>query len=379
MFRVLTLLLLLAGELLADLVSNEIASRYIPYVNEEIYLNTELLASQYQKSRCSTHSNIRPSYRDAFPLALGGSNVALAGTPSDPPLIGLRLALDPGHIGGMWADWEERSFRISTDDYWIREGELVLEVAQLVRAKLEALGAEVILLRDSNYPLNPVSVADYCILAAEGFVASAIASIYKQNANVAYAHNRSLRTVVVTEELAERARIVNEVIRPDALISLHINATPWPKGEQRLVVKDHSHVLIFGCLSATELALPGQRNRLFTKLFNGSGPIEVKLANALGRSIAEATSLSASEYEGENAIRINAYVPEVWARNLMLLRLVDCPTVMLEPYIANSRNSYPRLQKALAIRAKSLPVPKDDILFEYADAVVNGVLRAYGR
>ena len=379
MFRVLTLLLLLAGELLADLVSNEIASRYIPYVNEEIYLNTELLASQYQKSRCSTHSNIRPSYRDAFPLTLGGSNVALAGTPSDPPLIGLRLALDPGHIGGMWADWEERSFRISTDDYWIREGELVLEVAQLVRAKLEALGAEVILLRDSNYPLNPVSVADYCILAAEGFVASAIASIYKQNANVAYAHNRSLRTVVVTEELAERARIVNEVIRPDALISLHINATPWPRGEQRLVVEDHSHVLIFGCLSATELALPGQRNRLFTKLFNGSGPIEVKLANALGRSIAEATSLPASEYEGENAIRINAYVPEVWARNLMLLRLVDCPTVMLEPYIANSRNSYPRLQKALAIRAKSLPVPKDDILFEYADAVVNGVLRAYGR
>ena len=160
MFRVLTLLLLLAGELLADLVSNEIASRYIPYVDEEIFLNTELLASKYQKSRFSTYSNIRSSYRDAFLLTLGGSNVSLAGTPSDPPLIGLCLALDPGHIGGMWADWQERSFRISTDDYLIPEGELVLEVAQLVRKKLEALGAEVILLRDSNYPLNPVPVAD---------------------------------------------------------------------------------------------------------------------------------------------------------------------------------------------------------------------------
>ena len=75
MFRVLTLLLLLAEELLADLVSNEIASRYITYVDEEIFLNTELLDSQYQKSRCSTYPNILSSCRDAFPLTLGGFNV----------------------------------------------------------------------------------------------------------------------------------------------------------------------------------------------------------------------------------------------------------------------------------------------------------------
>ena len=68
----------------------------------------------------------------------------------DFPLTGLRLAIDPGHIAGKWADWEARSFHVSIDDYWVREGELVLEVAQRVQAQLKALWEDVILLRDST-------------------------------------------------------------------------------------------------------------------------------------------------------------------------------------------------------------------------------------
>ena len=46
------------------------------------------------------------------------------------PLVGLHLAIDPGHIGGAWAKWENRNFRINEEDYWVCEGELMLEVAQ---------------------------------------------------------------------------------------------------------------------------------------------------------------------------------------------------------------------------------------------------------
>jgi hypothetical protein len=49
------------------------------------------------------------------------------------PLSGLRLVLDPGHIGGVWAEAEGRHFRIGEDDFPVREGELVLEVAGRVR------------------------------------------------------------------------------------------------------------------------------------------------------------------------------------------------------------------------------------------------------
>ena len=382
MFRAYTLLLVLVGVLHAGLVPKEItgqlAKRYIPYVFEAITF-TDNPVLQYTDPWWSTPEEIRSSCPDAVFLAIRKPNVAHKSTSLNLPLIGLRLALDPGHIGGMWADWEERCFRMCVKDYWMREGELVLEVALRVRTKLKAFGAEVFLLRDSTYPQNSRSVVDYFLLSAEECVATAIASIYEQNDSSLFTHDRSLRNAFVVEEIIERARVVNDVIRPDALISLHINAAPWPKGEQHLVEENHSHVLIFGCLSAAELAMPGQKDRLFTKLTNGSGQIEIKLATALGRSLAEATGLPASEYEGENAIRVNADVPEVWARNLMLLRLVDCPTVMLEPYIANSINSYARLQKALAIRAENLPISRDDILVEYTNAVVDGVMSAYAR
>jgi hypothetical protein len=62
----------------------------------------------------------------------------------------------------------------------------------------------------------------------------------------------------------------------------------------------------------------------------------------------------------------------------MLLRYVECPVVLLEPYIANSQEAYPRIQEALRRRALGKSLPEDDILTEYAGAVVRGVLAAYG-
>jgi hypothetical protein len=164
------------------------------------------------------------------------------------------------------------------------------------------------------------------------------------------------------------------------LISLHINAAAWPDGgREQLVDSDHAHVLIFGCLSEAELASPRQQLRLVEKLSNGSGAVEARLGAALGSALIEATGLPASDYQGRNAIRIDPEVPSLWARNLMLLRLVDCPTVLMEPYISNSHSSYARIQNALSAREYHEPLPADDILVEYADAVVTGVLRAYQR
>ncbi|TVP78540.1 MAG: hypothetical protein EA353_08135, partial [Puniceicoccaceae bacterium] len=183
---------------------------------------------------------------------------------------------------------------------------------------------------------------------------------------------------IITGELAERARLINELIRPDALISIHINAAPWPKGERRkLVDSDHAHVLIFGCMSAWELAQSRQQGELIRKMINGSGDIEVLLGKSLGHALAKGTGLVASKYSGDNAVLLDRQHPYLWARNLMLLRLAECPVVMLEPYIANSVTSYPRIQEALRARNFHEPLPENDILLEYTSAVVAGILDAY--
>ena len=334
---------------ISDRIAYELSTRYTPYADGAAVLDLEQIA---------------PKSINAF----------------DRPFASLHLALDPGHVGGIWAEWEWRNFRISKEDYWVREGELVLEVARRIRTRLTRLGAKVTLLRENCQPINPKTFNDYWALAAAEKMPPTELSFKSQIDHALEVRNRAIHMAIVRGEIAERARLVNEVIQPDALISLHINAAEWPDGNRnQLVDGDHAHVLIFGCLTETELASPRQQVRLVEKLSNESGTVEVQLGAALGSALIETTGLPASDYQGLNAIRIDPEVPSLWARNLMLLRLVDCPTVLMEPYISNSQSSYARIQKALSAREYHEPLPLDDILVEYADAVVAGVLRAYER
>lgn len=302
---------------------------------------------------------------------------------SDLPLSGVHIAIDPGHIGGEWAEIEGRHFKIHPNDYAVREGELVLLVARDVQARLLRLGAEVTLLRDSFRPLNPKSPDDYLEQAMNRVSAPkdvSLASLFDYALALRAQMNR---LSAVSGELIERARLVNEVIRPDALLSLHINAAPWPLDDAgalkyELVDSNHAHVLIFGCLSDAELSVPMQADQLLVKMHNGSGAIELDLGQALGEALGQATSLPPSLYDGKNAVRLDGFTPYLWARNLMLLRYVECPVVLLEPYIANSKQAYSRLQEAIRIRKEGGPLPEGDILLEYADAVVRGLLDVYG-
>lgn len=343
-------------------IAYDLSARYAPYVDWTSFLDPGAIAEKQTMGW----------WRSPEAIERAGSSSSL-------PLAGLHLALEPGHIGGVWARWEGRNFRMAKQDYWVKEGELVLEVAQRVAVKLERMGVVVSLLRNSCVPRNPKTLFDYWAAIAAEAPAPTELSLEAQIAHAFGIRDRAIRRAIVTGELAERARLVNESIRPDALISLHINAAPWPAAMPQLVDSNHAHVLIFGSLLAAELAAPAQRERLIEKMTNGSGPIELNLGNAMGEALAEATGLPPSNYSGNNAIRIEGRSAFLWARNLMLLRLVDCPAVMLEPYIANSQTGYRRIQEALRARAFHEPLPENDILVEYADAVVVGVLRAYSR
>src|SRR4051812_48630093 len=69
-------------------------------------------------------------------------------------LEGLKIALDPGHIGGTWAHMEERWFQVG-DSKPVQEGDMTLLVAKLLAPKLRALGAKVSFVRDKTEPVTP--------------------------------------------------------------------------------------------------------------------------------------------------------------------------------------------------------------------------------
>ncbi|MFU8848058.1 MAG: hypothetical protein ACNA77_05005 [Opitutales bacterium] len=344
----------------------ELNQRYAPYADWSARLDLSELDSVDSEIWWRSPERIREQREDA-----------------SRPLSGLHLAIDPGHIGGAWAEVEGRHFQIHVDDFPVREGELVLEVAKMVEAAVTEMGGRVTLLRKANRPLNPRAPEAYFEEAAARVP---LPEVFSWSALLDYGER--LRPVmrrmsVVTGELIERARLVNEVVRPDALISLHINAAPWPVGKDgaikyELVSSNHSHVLIFGCLSDAELSRPRQEQELRRKLSNGSGVIERQLGHALGVSLGAFTQLPPSSYSGRNAVRLTGTTPYLWARNLLLLRSVHCPVVLLEPYIANSRGSYRRIQEALGQRQAGGPLAEDDILLEYANAVIQALLAVYG-
>ena len=356
----------------APMLASELTTRYAPYANWQSVVDVDALA-QRSESRY---------WRTAEEIALQRSG-------SDLPLAGLHIALDPGHIGGQWAAAEGRQFRIAEDDFYVREGELVLAVAELARAKLMALGAKVSLLREVAVRVNPNNPLDYLELAAEQ-----VSPPKESSLSALWVYGRAIRAraihlSIVKGDLMERARLVNQEVQPDALISLHINAAAWPTENQseasesgsakfRLVDANNLHVLIFGCLSDEELQAENQLEQLVVKLTNGSGPAERLLGDALASALAEATELPAASYRRNNAILLSSQQPYLFARNLLLLRMTECPTVLLEPYVANSVGAYVQLQSALANRAAGRVLAEDDILLQYAEAVVAGVRTHYG-
>ena len=80
------------------------------------------------------------------------------------PLSGLRIALDPGHLGDEWAKMEERWFQVDSTQP-VQEGDLTLKVARLLAPRLRELGAKVFFVRNSNEPVTAKRPDDFRDLA----------------------------------------------------------------------------------------------------------------------------------------------------------------------------------------------------------------------
>ena len=279
------------------------------------------------------------------------------------------VAIDPGHIGGDWAKMERREFSIGQERP-VREGELTLAVAKELLPRLQSLGVHPVLIRDGLQPVTPRRPGDFRDLAqpwVDGILGSDSNATSEEKSTLL--QDRQELLFYRVDEIQERARLVNQSIQPDLVICLHFNAAPWPDPEkQQLVERDDHHVLVNGCYMGGELAYDDQRFELIWRMVNRWSETEQRLAESLSLSFSEQTGLPPFSYKGPNALKIGE-VPGVWARNLLANRRYRCPVVFLEPYVANSQTTYPRIQKWLAQGAGQ----DDCIITEYTDAVMLGL------
>ncbi len=307
---------------------------------------------------------------------------ALPPAPADRPLGGVKLALDPGHIGGEWALMEGRSFQ-RPNDRPVREGEMTLLVAKLAAPQLRALGAEVMLVRDATVPASPFTVDALRPAARKELQLMGVDSPLENYGELRGALKEGTvqwqaeRLFYRVAEIHERARRVNEKLRPDFTVCIHFNADDWRDAENPLFVeKEDLHVMVHGCVSAGELRFDDQRFEMLLRLLTRSHAEELAAATPMAKALAEATGLPPFTYFGGNAVRAGTS-EYVWARNLLANRIFECPVVYLEPYRMNSEVTYARIQAGDYEGEREIAGKMRRSIFrEYADGIVAG-LRAY--
>ena len=291
------------------------------------------------------------------------------------PLTIKRIALDPGHIGGEWARMEERFFQRGKDRP-VQEAVLNLTAARLLKARLEAAGMQVVLTKDNFEPVTDKRPEDFHAQAEQDIPLTrfdAFPPLDREAARADAVRKRAEQLFYRSSEIAARARLINEQIKPDLTICMHFNAVEWDEC-QSLVEDNRLVVFVHGDYLASELKDDDQKLRLFSKLLERSHPVEQSVAEAVATAMASATKLPPVEYgPASGAIHVGDN-PYVFARNLAANRLYNGPVVFLEPYYMNNRVVYERIQLGDYEGTRDLNgTPMKSIFREYADSVADGL------
>ncbi len=299
------------------------------------------------------------------------------------PLAGVRVLIDPGHIGGRFAGFEQRRFEWRQDNgvpIAIQEGDLTLKTALELAAKLRGRGARIELTRSGPEPGHDLDLtafrpfADPLLrhLAMDATFARAREGLSPQarvRLDVAVALF-AIHKQFVFESLRQRMRR-GAAFAPDLVVSLHFNAGPWKgveRGAQELVA------MVRGNYEAGRLYNPSFRARALADAFaidefNASAHLGASclraMSSALGIPIA-----ATNRYRDHAPIRTAAgELSGVAAWNGALLRYATAPAVLLEGPFMNERDEIPRLGKAL-----DAPLGAEGTrTFQYAQGAAAGI------
>jgi N-acetylmuramoyl-L-alanine amidase len=305
--------------------------------------------------------------------------------PLDKPLNGLRVAIDPGHIGGPWAQMEERSTRYHGSAP-VQEGDLNLITGRLLKQELTAMGATVFMVRESTEPVTPYRPDDMIEQARELLVAHSrhatnLRALPKDKLNLLFGE----RLMELSEflfyrcsEIKERGNRIRNNFVPDLTVTLYIDATPG-SGRGRITAGNANIFFVGGSYTKTEMQDPDMQRRCIYKMVEGSSDIEAEVAADIAGVFAQRTGLGPVKYGDSGTTRAvipgNGYVV---ARNLAANREYDGPVVCTEPYFMNNKTVYQRLLAGDYDGQRTFDGKSYGSIFrEYADCVAQGLVKAY--
>jgi N-acetylmuramoyl-L-alanine amidase len=304
------------------------------------------------------------------------------------PLAGLRVVLDPGHIGGEWGRIEQRS-TLYPGFGRVQEGDLNLITAALLKTRLEALGAEVFPTRTTAEPTTSVRPEDLLDEALAELREKRPDFFRMRPGETAESRDRRVRNRVRYEaefvlfrraEILARSAKVRAAFQPDLTVVLFFNASPRSI-DGRTTPENRNTFFVHGSYLREEALWPRQQPRLFYKLLDRATPTEFEVARSIATVFREKTGLEPVRY-GDSATtrRIEPGYDDVVARNIAANREHDGPVVVVEPYFMNHPSVLRRLLAGDFDGEREFEGRMMGSIFrEYAECVVEGLVRVYGR
>ena len=300
------------------------------------------------------------------------------------PLLGLRIALDPGHLGGRWAKMEERWFQVGNSSP-VTEGDLTLHVARLLAPRLRELGAKVLFVRNSNQPITPKRPDDFKELARKVLIKN---SVPQPRADVLDPNDPEKEQTIRWQseilfyrysEIRRRAALVNFKLHPDLVLCLHFNAEGWGDPNSPVLLDtNHLHLLVNGSYLQDELEFDDERFEIIRRLLSRAYDEELPLADGVATAMAKEMQLPPYQYPTTLTTTKVGTSGYVYARNLLATRIYRCPVVYCEPYVMNSNDVFARIQAGDYEGMRNVNgTERKSIFREYADSVVDGLAEYY--
>lgn len=199
------------------------------------------------------------------------------------PLSGLRVAVDPGHIGGKWAHLEMRFMKFThRDDLVVKEGDISFYVAMQIREQLTTLGATVFLTRPdtgmsslekpfNEWLLNPAEIA----VALERLSLESPELKQKPALQVEFNQLKErlkrhepidvnqypllFNDIYVRYDLLSRADKINN-FNPHISFVIHFNSKHFLVGKNEPVTDNFNLAFVPGAITAKELGDPIRRS-----------------------------------------------------------------------------------------------------------------------
>jgi N-acetylmuramoyl-L-alanine amidase len=340
----------------------DMTPNYIDIYNDIKKTKPSLFRLHLAKKDASKKS-VRVPFKNAFQLS----------NSREKPLEGLRIILDPGHIGGSYAVMEQRIFKVK-DRSPITEADLNLKTARRLKKNLESFGAKVYLTKEELKPVTKARPQDFKKEAEKNLASQKITQ--KNSAYAALLKKEMERLFYRTSEIEARSELVNH-IKPDFTLCIHFNAAPGTL-ENPLTKDNRLVIFINGSYEKGEIIDEEQKYKLFSKLLEGSHEIELGLASEIAHEMSRQTELPPVLYPPSPSYIKMDQTPYVYARNLSANRLFQGPVIYLEPYYQNNLLVYERaLTGDYEGEKVIMGKPYRSIFREYADSVSDGIVKYF--